>query len=391
MVNDKLKKDCCGCGACANACNHNAITMIPDKMGFLYPNVNIEKCIDCGLCEKVCSFNKDYSFDENNEFPLFYGVRHKNQNVLYNSRSGGAFTAISDYILDRGGAVYGVGLDEHFCAIHKRATTKEQRDEFLGSKYIQSNLNDVFRQIKLDLKQGIYVLFTGTPCQTSALRKYLGDKYSEKLYLLDIICHGVPSPAIWKDNIYYIERKNRGKVTSVNFRNKIKYGWSNHVETYVINHKTISSWAFTDLFYKHLILRDCCANCHYANLKRPSDITIGDFWGYEKVCAKINQDDLGVSLLMCNTSKGLDLFNHCNRHLNVVSVSQEYCLQPNLVSPTKFNKVYLQFRKDYVSKGYYYIYCKYGIGGWKNKIKKFFYIIYVRTRELKNYLLGILR
>lgn len=103
MVNDKLKKDCCGCGACANACNHNAITMIPDKMGFLYPNVNIEKCIDCGLCEKVCSFNKDYSFDENNEFPLFYGVRHKNQNVLYNSRSGGAFTAISDYILDRGG------------------------------------------------------------------------------------------------------------------------------------------------------------------------------------------------------------------------------------------------------------------------------------------------
>lgn len=279
MANIKEKKDCCGCGACANVCNHNAITMVPDVLGFLYPQVDAEKCIECGLCEKVCSFDEDYTKDQNLATPQFWGVRHKNKDIVCNSRSGGAFVAISDWILSKGGVIYGVGLDEQFCAVHKRAQTKNERDEFCGSKYVQSNLTDCFKHIKEDLKNGLIVLFTGTPCQTSAIRKYLGEKLTEKLYLLDIICHGVPSPAIWKDNIRFIEHTHKSKVSSVNFRNKIKYGWTNHVETYTINGKIISSWAFTDLFYKHLILRESCANCHFANLTRPSDITIGDFWG----------------------------------------------------------------------------------------------------------------
>lgn len=391
MANIKEKKDCCGCGACANVCNHNAITMVPDVLGFLYPQVDAEKCIKCGLCEKVCSFDEDYTKDQNLATPQFWGVRHKNKDIVCNSRSGGAFVAISDWILSKGGVIYGVGLDEQFCAVHKRAQTKNERDEFCGSKYVQSNLTDCFKHIKEDLKNGLIVLFTGTPCQTSAIRKYLGEKLTEKLYLLDIICHGVPSPAIWKDNIRFIEHTHKSKVSSVNFRNKIKYGWNNHVETYTINGKIISSWAFTDLFYKHLILRESCANCHFANLTRPSDITIGDFWGADKVCPHFNEDNLGVSLLICNTVKGIELFDDCKKNLSHSSISKNDCLQPNLISPTKFNQNYEKFVEDYTNKGYYYVYCKYGIGGLKNKIKKFFYIIYVRVREFKNLLLELVR
>lgn len=390
MISNKEKKDCCGCGACANICNHKAISMIPDEMGFLYPYVNLKNCINCGLCDNVCSFNDNY-INENVENPLFYGVRHKSNNVVKNSRSGGAFIAVSDWILNNGGAVYGVGLDEHFCAVHKRAVTKEERDEFCGSKYVQSNLNDVFKQVKSDLKNGLIVLFTGTPCQTSALWQYIGGRVPDNLYLLDIICHGVPSPAIWMDNIKLIEKVYRGKITNVNFRNKNIYGWSNHVETYNIRNKIIAKWAFTDLFYKHLIIRECCSNCHYANLKRPSDITIGDFWGWEKVCPEFNKDDLGVSLLICNTKKGIELFNKCKGSLDFVLANKEICLQPNLIHPTKLNKAYLSFKEDYANKGYYYVYCKYGIGGWRNKTKKFFYVIYVRIREYKNYILNMLR
>lgn len=232
MIQIKNPADCCGCTACVSICAHNAITMQPDAMGFLYPVVDKSKCTDCGLCEKVCSFNDDYDTSLNLLQPDAYAARHKDMNEVESSRSGAAFIAISDWILRQGGAVYGAGYTDHFRVVHKRATTKEERDEFKGSKYVQSDLTGIFRQVKKDLKNGMIVLFSGTPCQTSGLNSYVSKKLRENLYLVDIVCHGVPGPYLWRDYLTYLEKKQGDKIYWVNFRDKQEFGWTAHHETF---------------------------------------------------------------------------------------------------------------------------------------------------------------
>ncbi len=232
MINIKNKADCCGCTACASICPHDAIEMTPDVMGFLYPVVDMSKCIDCGLCEKVCAFNEHYDTCLNLPEPDAYAARHKDMHEVETSRSGAAFIAISDYVLENGGVVYGAGYTDHFRVVHKRATTKEERDEFKGSKYVQSDMNTVFRQVKNDLKNGLTVLFSGTPCQTAGLNSYVGKRLREHLILVDIVCHGVPGPNLWRDYIAYLEKKQGDKICWVNFRDKQKFGWAAHHETF---------------------------------------------------------------------------------------------------------------------------------------------------------------
>ncbi len=187
QITDKSK--CCGCTACTSVCTHMAITMKPDVLGFLYPIIDESKCTNCGLCEKVCSFHSDYDKSSNLLEPDVYAACHKNMEEIEHSRSGAMFVAVSDWVLAQGGVVYGAGFTDHFRVVHKRATTCQERDEFRGSKYVQSDLNDVFLQIANDLKIGMIVLFTGTPCQTSGLRSFLKLKRvnADKLYLVDIV------------------------------------------------------------------------------------------------------------------------------------------------------------------------------------------------------------
>ena len=218
MINIDNPSDCCGCTACASVCTHDAITMQPDALGFLYPRVDESKCVDCGLCDKVCAFNDDYDRSLNLPQPDAYGARHKDMDEVATSRSGAAFIAISDWILKHGGAVYGAGYADHFRVVHKRAVTKEERDEFKGSKYVQSDLTGIFRQVKQDLKDGRIVLFSGTPCQTSGLNSFIGKHLRENLYLVDIVCHGVPGPYLWRDFLAYVEKKHGDTVSVVNFR-----------------------------------------------------------------------------------------------------------------------------------------------------------------------------
>jgi len=232
MIQIQDPKDCCGCTACASICTHNAITMEPDVLGFLYPKVDKTKCVECGLCEKVCQFNDNYDKSLNLAQPIAYAARHKDINEVMRSRSGAAFVAISDYVLEKGGVVYGAGYKDHFRVAHKRATTKEERDEFRGSKYVQSDLTGVFREVKEDLKNGLTVLFSGTPCQTSGLNAYVGKKLREKLILVDIVCHGVPGPFLWRDYIAYLEKKQGDEIVVVNFRDKELFGWRAHRESY---------------------------------------------------------------------------------------------------------------------------------------------------------------
>ena len=304
MINIINKADCCGCTACASVCTHKAITMKPDSLGFLYPEVDINKCTNCGLCEKVCAFNDNYDKSLNFDKPKAYGARHKDIHEVETSRSGAAFIAISDWVLEQGGIVYGVGYEEHFKVVHKRATSKEQRNEFKGSKYVQSYLGDIFIQVKNDLKDGKIVLFSGTPCQTSGLNSFIGKKLRTNLILVDVVCHGVPSPNIWRDYIAFYEKKYKRKISSVDFRDKKEYGWNTHKETFILDNGIKISPKYhpwSTLFCNVIMYRQSCENCFFCNTIRPSDITIADFWGWEKTNPGFNLDNKGVSLLLINT------------------------------------------------------------------------------------------
>ena len=373
MINIKNLEDCCGCTACASICNHNAITMLPDSLGFLYPVVDESKCTNCGLCEKVCAFNNSYDTSLNLLDPIAYGARQKSLDEVMKSRSGAVFAAISDNILESGGVVYGVGYTNHFRVVHKRATTKEERDEFRGSKYVHSDLNNVFRCVKKDLKDGFTVLFSGTPCQTAGLNSYVGSKLRSKLLLVDIVCHGTSSPKVWEDYLSYIEKKEKSKIVNVNFRNKKIFGWNAHKETFDFeNGKT--KW-FRYRFYNEIHMRMSCQKCPFSNTKRPSDITLGDFWGYEKNLPSMHTDNYGCSMVYCNTEKGKEMFNTIKSSLIFQEVKLNMTLQPNLIHPTKQHRNRKVFEESYIKSGYEITSRKYGMMGYRYYIDKIIEII----------------
>lgn len=370
MIKITDPKQCCGCTACASICAHDAISMQPDALGFLYPVVDKKKCVDCGLCEKVCAFNENYDKSQNLQKPDTYAVRHKDIHEVETSRSGAAFIAISDYILDNGGIVYGVGYKNHFRVVHKRATTKEERNEFKGSKYVQSDLNGIFRQVKEDLKKGYTVLFSGTPCQTAGLNSFIGKALRENLILVDIVCHGVASPFIWRDYLAYLEKKQGSKICKVNFRDKLKFGWKAHRESFEFSNRKTST-SFNYRFYNHIIFRHSCSNCHYCNIYRPSDITLADFWGWRNVKIAINKDDKGVSLILINTIKGQEIFDKIKFKLIIMDVTLQDGLQPNLQHPSVIHPKRMDFENDYITHGFSYVSEKYGDMGIKNWHKRF--------------------
>lgn len=372
MIQISNKADCCGCTACETICGKKAITMKPDALGFLYPIVDQDRCTNCGLCEKVCSFHKDYDVTLNLRIPKVYAARHKKMEEINTSRSGAVFIALSDWVLENNGVVYGAAYEGHFKVIHKRATTKEGRNEFKGSKYVQSNLNVVFKEIRTDLRNGKSVLFSGTPCQTSGLRSYLINIKIDvtNLYLCDIVCHGVPSPNIWGDYIQYSEKKFNKKFISANFRDKSEIGWAAHKESFTYEKGKIYSSTYTHLFYQHIMLRHSCGKCYFTNFKRPADVTIADYWGWEKLDANFNKDNKGISLLLVNTKKGQDLFEKINGDLNYIESKPELCLQPNLQHPSEIHLKRELFEKEYSQKGFEYVAKKYGNLGWRYKVQE---------------------
>lgn len=349
---------CCGCGACADICPHSAILMQPDCLGFPYPQIDNNRCVDCGLCNKVCDFKKRHEKSE----PLnttVYAAKHNDNEEVKTSRSGAVFIALSDWILSKNGVIYGAGYDKSFHVIHKRATTKDQRDEFKGSKYTQSITHNIFRKIKRDLIEGLYVMFTGTPCQTAALFSFLGEKHKKRLFVVDIICHGVASPQIWDDYLKFLEKREEQSIIGVNFRDKEIFGWSGlHKESFVFEDRIKRTYHYT--FYSDIIIRDSCNECPYCNLIRNSDITLGDFWQWEDICPSMNINDQGVSLVLCNTEKGKAWFNEVESDLTIQKVDIKECLQPNLQNPTPPHDMHNIFIDDYKRKGFKYIRRKYG-------------------------------
>lgn len=373
MPDLKKGSDCCGCTACAAICSRQAISMVPDSLGFMYPAVDPEKCIECGACERVCAFNSEYNTPDNFGEPVPYGARLKDIDEVMRSRSGGAFVAFSDWILDKGGTVYGAGYKGHFVVAHKRAVTKEERDEFRGSKYVQSDLDGIFAQVKADLKEGRWVLFSGTGCQVAGLKSFLPKVLQERLVTVDIVCHGVPSPRIWQDYIRYIEDKEKKVVIGVDFRNKKDFGWKDHRETFtLLKTKTGATIAktYTYVFYQHVMQRPSCGVCHFCNLRRPADLTLADFWGWERTGSHINDDNKGLSLVLVSTPKGKTVFDNVKDRLNIIEPRLEDCMQGHLKEPTPPNRHDRQFQKDYEAKGFEYVLRKYGNVGFLYKARR---------------------
>lgn len=348
-------KKCCGCSLCEKVCTHNAIHMVKDAMGFAYPHIEIDLCVDCGLCDRVCPFQQPKS--ETVLPQIGFAVRHKNIAEVKKSRSGAFFVALSDWILNNGGVVYGAGFGNHFKVKHKRAANPFERDEFRGSKYAQSDCQ-VYEQVKKDLQQAIPVLFTGTPCQVAAIRAYIPSKLHKYLYCADIVCHGVASPRVWDDFISYVEGFERKKLIKVSFRDKLKFGWSGlHRESYVFSPNIKRTFPFT--YYQSFLLRQSCSYCPFSSLDRPADITLGDFWGWEKAVPNFVNDDLGVSLVICNTDKGKMAFEAIASQLFTVQVPISDCLQPNLLHPTEENKIRKTFSEEYKQYGFNFVLKKY--------------------------------
>lgn len=386
MIRIQDESDCCGCTACANICPFNAITMVKDKMGFSYPIVNVDKCTDCGLCNKTCQFVHDYKTYSGSFEKKVYGVRYRKEEQLLRSQSGAASFAIVEAFIKIGGVVYGVGYkDDSFYVCHKRVESLKDAEQFVGSKYVQSDLNNCFLEIKDDLINGKKVLFIGTGCQVAGLKSYIPVKLHESLYTVDIVCHATPSPAIWKDNIEYLERKNGARIVEVNFRDK-KYGWRSFYETYKLsNGKEIRSESYTFLFFEHLSMRKSCSKCPFTNVERVGDLSISDFWGWHKFHEEWN-DNKGVSMIMINTDKGLDIFERIkNKILYIESNMQQVLeLQPQLSYPSKLNKKYVLFQKDYERYGYCYVLKKYGNESLKEKVKSIFRPFYLNIYKLKS-------
>lgn len=363
-----VNKDCCGCTLCESVCNHHAIMMVKDSLGFMYPKIDSALCIECGACEALCPFTHPFVQSLDNQSA--YAVRHKDLKEVQQSRSGAAFVAMSDYILEQGGLIYGACFDKNFNIVHKCAVDRNGRDEFRGSKYAQSTFN-LYRQIKSELANSYIVLFSGTPCQVAALKRYVPKSLQKNLYTIDIICHGVASPQVWNDFLTYIQEFERKKILVANFRDKEIFGWDGlHRESFYFDDGRLRTYPYT--YYQPFLLRESCSYCPYTTLNRCSDITLGDLWGWKKIVPHFTNDNLGVSLVICNTSKGHYLFNQIQQNINSVSVEIKECIQPNLLRPTSEDERRKKFELDYMAKGFRYVLKKYWVVSKKEWLK--FYV-----------------
>lgn len=318
MINIKNKTLCCGCEACVQRCPKHCISLVEDTEGFLYPQVDLSMCVDCGFCENVCPvINQSVE-----RYPqAVYASINSDSDICLSSSSGGVFSALSEAVLSQGGVVFGVCWDKDWKLVFDYTESKDDLVRFRGSKYLQAHVGEAYIKAEQFLKLGRQVLFTGTACQILGLKKYLRRDY-DNLLLVDVICHGVPSPKVWKkyldEQLKLIERE-RGRcyhITSINFRDK-SVGWKNYKFSIELKRSDGEIEYFTQSskqnifmrgFLFDIYLRPSCYSCPARLGKSGSDITLGDFWGIKQFKPEID-DTQGVSAVMVNTSRGAFWYN----------------------------------------------------------------------------------
>ena len=346
--------------------------MSPDEKGFLYPSIDNDKCIDCGLCVNVCDFRK---FTPTELVPDCYAVKHSDEREIETSRSGAFFIALAQYVLNKNGVAFGCVIENSRYVFIKYATDKEGVNAFKGSKYVQSDTRDTFKECADFLKEGKIVLFSGLGCQVHGLLSYLELKKVETANLItcDMVCHGAPSPKIWEQYIDYRDGLSDFKVVDVNFRNKELFGWRAHRESFLLSNATTTTTTttttdWTNAFYAHVMFRESCYNCKYTTPNRKSDFTIADYWGIEKNVPRFD-DNKGVSLVLVRTEKAKEIFESLD-NIRAVRTDLQNSLQPQLRHPIKKGKRYRRFWKDYIKDN-------------KKAIKKYFFPSKIRLFRLK--------
>lgn len=283
-----------------------------------------------------------------------FAVKYKDSKVIENSRSGGAFTAFSNLFINKtDGVIYGCVLDENCIARHIRTENESGRNRMRGSKYVQSNMGNCFQKVKKDLTFGRQVLFTGTSCQVAGLRNFLGKDY-DNLLCIDIVCHGVPSPKVLNKYLLWV-----GNVNFIDFRNKNKFGWRDHVETLSTDKGEINSRVWANIFYSGNALRPSCYKCKFKSIQHPGDVTIADYWGIEKNCPQFD-DNKGVSLVLVNTKKGQQYFDLIKCSVKWKETKIEHSMQRAFIRSEPLPTTREQFWKDFKSSDFSLIAKKYG-------------------------------
>lgn len=321
MINIIEKRRCCGCSACMQVCPGQCIKMIQDDEGFLYPSVDENKCIKCGLCINSCPVLKQKNSQKPN---IYYAGFNKDADIRINSSSGGIFFLLADRIISNGGIVFGARFDEDFQVMIDWADTMDKVATFCGSKYLQARVGNSYLHCKSFLDNGRKVLFSGTPCQVAGLFHYLKKPYNN-LIALDFICHGVPSPGVWQRYLDEVVGVGNRNISYLSFRDKT-YGWKNYSLS-IYYQKDSASFRFISpfkenpymqAFLRNLILRPSCYMCPVKEGRSHSDITIADFWGIQTVNPSMD-DDKGTSLILVNSEKGKDWLPFEQMQISVVT------------------------------------------------------------------------
>ena len=373
MIEEICKREkCTGCSACAQVCPQRCIDMRPDEEGFLSPVVSGDRCVNCSLCQKTCPVNQPV--EDDGQVPAAFAARNKDEAVRRLSSSGGAFSALAKQVLAQGGAVIGAGFDEAHMVIHKVCTSESGLDELRRSKYVQSDIHGTFSEARKLLKNGQPVLFCGTPCQVGGIKAFMG-KEEPNLYTVDFICHGVPSPAVWKRYLAFREQRAGSEADSISFRNKCT-GWQNYsLSIDFADHTRYSNTVGQDMylhsFLMNMDLRPSCSQCAFKQIHRQSDITMADFWGVDQLDAAWN-DNSGVSLVMVHTQKGRQLLNEAAAELEMRSVPFETAITSNPSMTHSVRKPALRdrFMKDLHRMPFDKLYAKYCGTGLVAKIRR---------------------
>ena len=367
MIKIYNKADCCGCNACGDACSHHAITFKTDNEGFWYPEVDKEKCVDCGLCEKVCPIIQIESLKKNDfDKPSHvYAAIHKNMSVRWDSTSGGAFSALADVMYKQGGYVSGAVYNADFSVSNFVSNIPDDLKRLRSSKYLQSNAEGLYAAIRDLLRKGEKVLACGTPCQMAALRSFLRKDY-DNLIIVDFICRGVNSPKVYRSYLDSLEKKYGSKVVYVKAKNK-ELGWRKLTRKVTFaNGQSYYGVLMEDDFrrgyHTNVFCRPSCYDCKFKGFPRIADITIADYWGIEKVDKNLD-NDIGTSMILLNSRKGEQYFEKAKQLLEYKetlfssifggNVALTKSITPAKIDRTSFFKDLDLHDFDYVTNKYF--------------------------------------
>ena len=391
----RISKDyCTGCSLCMQICPEQAIQMVYDLEGFLYPKVDTKSCNQCDRCNEVCPIASGNLFKDISIEREVYACQAISVELLIEATAGGLFPVLSEWILSQGGVVIGAAYDSNMKVSHIAAHTMNDIKRFNGSKYVQSDITSAIGLVRNYLENGKVVLFSGTPCQIDAVKRFCCEVKTGTLYTMDVVCYGIPSPKMFRDFLDIVEEKCKKKVTDFRFRDKHKNGWSHTTVIQLKDEDGLTEYLeeedYTKVpYYKMFGYRDCfrksCYRCQYNTLNRISDITTGNFWGIETISKAFNCK-LGVSMAILNTEQGKKLFQKIQGELISEAHSIEDAIRANeaLIRGSKETKRRDAIYRYYINYGFKKMYIKFYSHDWSRALR-------IQLSKIKQRIVKILR